>query len=69
MRLKTSIFSRPPDGIELRPVTELQDLEKANSVWPHRNPNSLPFLQRMAKYNTNIGAFTEDGTLVAWLFR
>lgn len=65
----TKYISRPRDGIELRPITEPQDLEKLDSVWTYRNPNSLPFFQRMAKYNTNIGAFTEDGTLVAWLFR
>lgn len=55
--------------VELRQLTELRDLEKANSVWPHRNPNSLPFFQRMAKYNPNIGAFKADGTLAAWLLR
>lgn len=58
------------DDVELRPLTELKDLEKVNSVWPHKNPASLPFLQRLAKYNPSVGAFKkDDGTLVAWDLR
>lgn len=61
---------RPPEDIELRPVTEPHDLEKVNSVWSHSNLNSLALVQRMAKYNPNMGAFKkDDGTLVAWQFR
>lgn len=62
-------FSRPPNGVELRPLTELHDMEKVVSVWPSRTQNSLAFVQKMAKHNINLGAFTSDGTLVAWVFR
>lgn len=62
-------MSRPPNGIELRPVTELHDFVKASSAWPHRNQNSLALFQRMGKFNINIGAFMENGTLAAWVFR
>lgn len=61
------LYFSQPNGIELRPLTELNDLEKANSVWPHRSPSSL--FKRLAKYNLTIGAFTSDGTLVAWVLR
>ncbi|XP_031631312.1 uncharacterized protein LOC116345775 isoform X2 [Contarinia nasturtii] len=59
---------RLPEGIELRQIRDIHDIEKANSVWPNRNPNSLRCLQRMAKYNPQVGAYKEDGTLAAWLF-
>lgn len=57
-----------PDGIQLRPITELCDLQKVISVYPHRDQNTLEQFKRMAKYNPNIGAFKNDGTLVAWVF-
>lgn len=57
------------DDVELRPLTEPKDIEKANSAWPHNNPESFEFLQRIAKYNPNVGAFKKDGTLVSWVFR
>lgn len=61
---------RPPDGIHLMPIRELSDLAKAVSVWGdrHYTPNSLGYLERTAKYNPNVGAFTADGTLVSWIF-
>lgn len=58
-----------PEGITLRQITDNGDIEKVNSVWPHRNPTSLEYIQNIAKYNVNVGAYKEDGTLVAWLFR
>lgn len=66
--MKLLVF-RPPKDISLRPVTDYHDLEKVNSVWPLKDANSFPFLQRLAKYNSNVGAYKEDGTLVAWIFR
>lgn len=57
------------DDVELRPLTEPKDLEKINSAWPHRKQTSMRFIQRMAKYNLNVGAFEKDGTLVAWVLR
>lgn len=57
------------DDVELRPMVELKDLEKANSVWSARSPATLQFLQQIAKYNPNIGAFKSDGTLVSWILQ
>ncbi|XP_031628311.1 uncharacterized protein LOC116344072 [Contarinia nasturtii] len=62
--------TQPPAGIQLRPMTDSQDLEKANSCWLHRWSDSLAFIQRIAKFNPSVGAFRDDdGTLVAWIFR
>lgn len=57
------------DDVELRPLTESKHIEKASLAWPHSNPKSFQFLQRLAKYNANVGAFKKDGTLVSWVFR
>lgn len=57
------------DDVELRPLTEAKDIEKANLAWPHHSPETFQFLQRIAKYNPCVGAFKKDGTLVSWVFR
>lgn len=57
------------DDVKLRPLTELKDLVKADSVWSAHNPTSLKFLQRLAKYNPNVGAFKSDGTLLSWVLQ
>lgn len=31
--------------------------------------NSLAYFERMAKYNPNIAAYKNDGTMVAWILR
>lgn len=41
----------------------------ADDVWPNKHDGSLFFLKRLIDWNPNIGAFTEDGTLVSWCFR
>lgn len=41
----------------------------ADAVWPNRHIGSAFFLKRMAKWNVNVGLFTEEGNLVAWCFR
>lgn len=63
------VIFRPPDGIELRPVTRYSDIQKADSVYPRHSSNSLAYIERMANYNINIGAYNKEGTLVAWIFR
>lgn len=65
-----SNLERPPNGIRLEPISSLNDLAKAISLWPNRihTPNALDYLERAAKYNPSVGAFTEDGTLVSWIF-
>lgn len=59
---------RIPDHIILRPLTE-EDAETANELWPHAHGGSKEFLKRLARFNANIGAFTKDGELLAWVFR
>lgn len=41
----------------------------ADEVWPNKHDGSLFFLKRLIDWNPNIGAFTDDGTLVSWCFR
>lgn len=50
-------------------LADISHLEKVNSVYPHRSSNSLSLFKRLAEYNVNVGAFKDDGTLVAWIFR
>lgn len=63
------LFYRVPLGIELRPITKFADIEKINVTWSRYEANSLLFVQRMIEYNINIGAFTEDGTMISWILR
>ncbi|XP_031619018.1 uncharacterized protein LOC116338095 [Contarinia nasturtii] len=58
-----------PEGIELRPINEPHDIKKVISVYPHPRQSFPDYLQQLAKYNPNVGAFTTDGALVAWIFR
>lgn len=55
--------------VELRPLTELKDIEKANAAWPHHTSSSIKYLQRLVKHHANVGAFKPDGTMVAWILR
>lgn len=61
--------NRPLNGIELRRLEKIADIEHINAVWPHRSPYTLTFFKRLIKYNPSIGAFKDDGTLVAWILR
>lgn len=42
---------------------------KADAEWRHTHQGSLFLLKRLINWNLNIGAFTDDGKLVAWCFR
>lgn len=59
----------PPNGIELKPLTNESDIVKANSVWTSKWTDSLDFLKRLGKHNPSVGAFTKEGTSVAWVLR
>lgn len=59
----------PPTGIQLHPLNEHSDVEKINSAWIVRDGNSLPYLKRLIRYNPSIGAYKNDGTLIAWVSR
>lgn len=60
---------RSPEGVELNPLTKFSDIQKAFSLWPVGKRASVKLLERSAKYNPNVGAFSSDGTLMAWVFR
>jgi ribosomal protein S18 acetylase RimI-like enzyme len=40
----------------------------ADALWPNKHAGSLYFLNRLRELNTNIGAFNDDGELMAWCF-
>lgn len=37
-------------------------------MWLHQDTCAFPYVQRLVKYNAQIGAF-QNGALVAWIFR
>ncbi|XP_031627732.1 uncharacterized protein LOC116343668 [Contarinia nasturtii] len=57
-----------PKEICLKPITKFSDYEKAYEVWPSRKISSVKLIERVAKYNPNVGAFLDD-TMVSWVFR
>lgn len=62
-------ISRPPDDIQLKSITNVHDMEIVSHMWKHQDASSYPYVQRLVKFNQHIGAFKEDGTLVAWILR
>lgn len=54
--------------LTLGPIAEC-DIEKVNTVWPSRHKGSMFYLNRLAKYNANVGVRTANGELVAWSLR
>lgn len=60
---------RPRPGIELRSLEHESDLDKVRSSWIYGNSKVIPPFDRMAKYNSSVGAFDENGTLVSWILR
>lgn len=60
---------RPPKDIELRSITQLNDLEKVSKMWLHQDASCFPYVQRLVKYNPYIAAFKDDETLIAWILR
>ncbi|XP_004530236.1 uncharacterized protein LOC101450075 [Ceratitis capitata] len=60
--------AEPPAGYTLRRL-EPKYAEQVNSVWPHRAPGSVLFVERMISYNDNVGVFDEANNLVAWCLR
>lgn len=61
-------FHSPPVDIELKPITNRSDMEKAFSVWVGGKRRTAQFFVRQAKYCPSVGAYTKDGTLIAWTF-
>lgn len=59
---------RVPDDIVLRSLNN-DDIECINKILPYNFDGLVACLKRLAKYNQNVGAFTNDGELVAWVLR
>ncbi|XP_043647482.1 uncharacterized protein LOC122616187 [Drosophila teissieri] len=66
--LVDSFTIQVPPGITLRNVN-LEDAETINEIWPHRAPGSIEFVRSLIKYNMNLGAYDDNGKLVAWCLR
>ena len=46
-----------------------ENVEKINSIWPHRSEGSEIFVSYSIKYHLNIGLYDDDNNLVAWCLR
>lgn len=46
-----------------------ENAEQMNNVWPHRRVGSQVYLERIIRNDLSLGAFTDDGELVAWCIR
>ncbi|KAH8353159.1 hypothetical protein KR084_009312 [Drosophila pseudotakahashii] len=57
-----------PSGITLLNLAP-EDAETINEIWPHRSPGSITFVRRLIKYNVSLGAYDDNGKLVAWCLR
>ncbi|KAH8325547.1 hypothetical protein KR067_001340 [Drosophila pandora] len=57
-----------PTGIALSNL-KVEDAETINEIWPHRTDKSVNFVRSLIKYNVNVGAYDENGKLVAWCLR
>lgn len=69
-KLKRTFFAnRIHEGVALRPISEPKNIETVMARYSPANEAIRHGLPLLVKYNKNIAAFTEDGTLVAWTFR
>ncbi|EDV59284.1 uncharacterized protein LOC6541378 [Drosophila erecta] len=66
--LVDSFTIQAPPGITLLNLA-LEDAETINEIWPHRAPGSIDFVRSLIKYNLNLGAYDDNGKLVAWCLR
>ncbi|EDW03848.1 GH11461 [Drosophila grimshawi] len=67
-KMETTQTAWPPVGIELRSV-DPKDAATINENWPHGSPDSLKFVKRLIDYNVSVGAYDEQGKLIAWCLR
>lgn len=52
----------------MKPLSD-DDIPIVNDFWIGKHNGSEFLFKKLAKLNTNIGAFTSDGKLVAWCLR
>ena len=57
-----------PEGIELRPLEE-EHVDVTNSIYEYKSDKSLKLFKKLRAFNTNLGALTADGELVAWCYQ
>ncbi|KAH8241096.1 hypothetical protein KR026_012060 [Drosophila bipectinata] len=57
-----------PTGITLSNL-KIEDAETINEIWPHRSDKSVNFVRHLIKLNVNVGAYDNNGKLVAWCLR
>lgn len=61
-------YEIPPD-VYLAPLQE-KDVNKIDSIWPHRGKTSKLYLSSLINYNGGFGIFLKkDDTLVSWIMR
>ncbi|EDW03851.1 GH11464 [Drosophila grimshawi] len=66
--LVATFSTEPPAGIELRSL-QIKDAPTINEIWPHRSPGSVEYVKRLIRHNVSVGAYDEEGKLIAWCLR
>ncbi|XP_017859275.1 PREDICTED: uncharacterized protein LOC108611260 [Drosophila arizonae] len=66
--LVASFTAEPPAGIELRRL-EVKHASAINEIWPHRSEGSVAFVKSLITHNISVGAYDEQGNLIAWCMR
>lgn len=59
---------RPPENVTLKPLS-VEHAEVINDEWPNKHDGSLFFIQRLIKWNLNVGAFNDENELIGWCLR
>jgi len=57
-----------PSNLHIKELTD-DNVDKINSIWPHRSEGSEIFVSYSIKYHLNVGLFDDDNNLVAWCLR
>lgn len=57
-----------PPNLHIKELTD-ENVDKINSIWPHRSEGSEIFVSYSIKYHLNVGLFDDDNNLVAWCLR
>ncbi|XP_064540979.1 uncharacterized protein LOC135430297 [Drosophila montana] len=66
--LVATFSAEPPAGIELRSL-DIEDAPTVNEIWPHRADGSVEFVKLLIVHNVSVGAYDEQGKLIAWCLR
>lgn len=66
--IHSQIFSRLPPNLKLKALSD-SNVEKINSLWPHRYDGSEKFLRYSIKFHLTRGLFDSSENLLAWCIR